>query len=334
MNNLNIYGQKIGEEQPTFIIAEAGINHDGDINLAKDLVLKASDSGADAVKFQIFKAEEFCSVNSEYFNLFKDLEISEDEWIEIAEFAKDKNILFTASVFGDESLEILDKTGSTFYKTASGDITYKSLLQSLGKKGKPIILSTGMATIGDIEEALNFIRQTGNSNIGILHCVSNYPTDYKETNLNVIKSLKKLFQIPVGFSDHTNGTIIPAIAVALGANIIEKHFTIDKSLPGPDHNLSLEPNEFKEMVNNIKITEMALGDGSKIPTEPPESINAARRSIFVNRDIKEGEQLEKDILNVLRPAIGIEPKYLNFVDGKNTNKDIKKENPLLWEDIR
>jgi sialic acid synthase SpsE len=219
------------------------------------------------------------------------------------------------------------------YKTASGDLTYLQLLEYMGTKNKPIILSTGMSTVGEIEKALNTIYRTGNHQVAILHCVSNYPTLYEDTNLKAINTLKNIFGIPVGFSDHTKGTLIPAMAVALGSNIIEKHFTIDKNLQGPDHELSLEPHEFKEMVENIRNVEKALGDGIKHPTESKNMILAARRSIFTNQKINEDTILEEKMFKIVRPSAGISPEHLSSIIGKRSVKTIEDENPVNWGDI-
>lgn len=333
MRKIEVGDKKIGDGEPCFIVAEVGINHNGDIELAKELVKKTAETGADAVKFQIFKTEEFCSKNSDYFKSFKSLELSEKDWIELMKVARDKEIIFTASVFGEESADLLDDLEAPVFKIASGDLTYHLLLRYIAKKKKPIILSTGMATMGEIEEALNEIYSVSNTGIAILHCVSNYPTNYEETNLRVIQTLKEVFKVPVGFSDHSVGTIIPTIAVSLGANLIEKHFTLDKTLPGPDHKLSLDPNEFREMVKNIRITEKALGDGIKRPIESEKVISSVRRSIVAREIIPKGTKITKEMLKIVRPGTGIEPKYLGFIKDKISTRDIKEEDPITWEDI-
>jgi N-acetylneuraminate synthase/N,N'-diacetyllegionaminate synthase len=334
MRKIRIGDSIIGTGEPTFIIAEAGINHNGNIELAKKLIQEAVNAGADAVKFQMFKTEEFCSKNTEYFDLFKALEFSEGEWIEIAEFAKDIGIIFTASVFGEESADLLDKVGSPVYKVASGDLTHLPLLNYVARKNKPIILSTGMSTIGEIEEAICEIYKTGNQQVVLLHCVSNYPTKYEETNLRVIQTLKDAFKVPVGFSDHTVGTIIPATAVAMGANIIEKHFTLDKNMRGPDHKLSLEPHEFKEMVENIRAVECSLGDEIKKPTKDEENVRKlARRSITAKVEIPEGSIITKDKIKMVRPGNGIEPKFIDLVVGRIAKKNITKDEAIKWDEI-
>lgn len=334
MSEIKIGDRIIGDGAPTFVIAEAGINHNGKIELAKKLIQEAANAGANAVKFQMFKTEEFCSKNSEYFDLFKAIEFSEDEWIEIAEFAKDIGIIFTASVFGEESADLLDKVKSPVYKIASGDLTHLPLLNYVARKNKPIILSTGMSMVGEIEEAMSEIYNTGNQQLALLHCVSNYPAKYEETNLRTIQTLKEVFKVPVGFSDHTIGIFIPVVAVAMGANIIEKHFTLDKSMKGPDHKLSQEPHEFKEMVKNIRSIERALGDGIKKLTKDEENVKKLiRRSIAAKVEIPEETIITKDKIKIVRPENGIEPKFVGLVVGRRAKRNIAKDEPIKWDAV-
>jgi N-acetylneuraminate synthase/N,N'-diacetyllegionaminate synthase len=334
MKEIKIGDKKIGDGRPTFIIAEAGINHNGKLAQAKKLVQEASNARADAIKFQMFKTEEFCSKDSEYFELFKALEFSNEEWFEIVDFTKDIGIMFTASVLGKESADILDKVGSPVYKIASGDLTYLPLLNYVGRKNTPIILSTGMSTIGEIEEAINEIYKTGNQHVALLHCVSSYPAKYEEINLRAIQTLKHAFKVPVGFSDHTIGSLVPVVAVTIGANIIEKHFTLNKNLPGPDHKLSIEPNEFREMVDNIRTVEHALGDGVKKPTKSEENIRKlARRSLVAKIGIQKGTAITSDAIKMVRPGNGIDPKFINFVVGRIAKKEIAEDELVTWDKI-
>ncbi|AXV38918.1 N-acetylneuraminate synthase family protein [Methanobacterium sp. BAmetb5] len=324
----------IGDTEPTFIIAEAGLNHDGDLSQAKRLIKSAASSGADSIKFQIFKAEEISSPQSDYYDLFKSLELSDEEWIDLAEYADSNGILFTASVFGTHSVDLFDEIESPLYKVASGDLTYLQLLSQIARKKKPIVLSTGMSSICEIEEALNVVYNEGNQNIALMHCVSNYPTNYEDTNLNFIKTLKKLFKVPVGFSDHTIGTLIPALAVVMGADLVEKHFTLDQNLPGPDHQLSLEPGEFKSMVKNIRLAETSTGSQMKTITEDEKNLRSlARRSITAKKYIKKGEILTEDKIKYLRPGTGIEPKFGDLIIGKTVKNDIDKDQQLQWDDL-
>lgn len=330
---MDINNFKIGNGK-TYIIAEAGLNHDGKLSQAKKLIKEAAKIGVDAIKFQIFKTEELCTENTEYFDLFKSLELPTNEWIEIADLARDIGITFTASVFGEQSTDLLNEIKSPLYKISSGDLTYSCLLKYVAKKNKPIILSTGMSNIGEINQALNCINSSGNYEVALMHCISDYPTAYQDINLKFIQILKNIFKIPVGFSDHTKGIIIPCIAVANGADIIEKHFTLNNNLPGPDHQLSLEPKEFEAMIRDIRITETSLGNGIKKLTEgEKEAKKLARRSITSIENIDNGELITRDKVRVLRPGLGIEPQFLDKIIGKSVNKTIKKNQPITWDCI-
>jgi sialic acid synthase SpsE len=224
--------------------------------------------------------------------------------------------------------------GVPVYKIASGDLTHIPLLEYISNKHKPIILSTGTATIGEIDESLNKIYDAGNKKVALMHCISNYPTNYQDTNLKFIQTLKQVFKIPVGFSDHTKGILIPPLAVANGADLIEKHFTINKNLPGPDHQLSLEPKEFKEMVKNIRITESAMGDGIKTLTEEEKQVKElGRRSITAKINIPKGDPITENKIKIVRPGFGIEPKFIDLIVGKIANTDIQKNQTISWKMI-
>lgn len=331
MKDIKIGSKIIGEGGAVFIIAEAGINHNGKLQQAKKLIKKAAKVGADAVKFQTFKAESLCSRGSEYFELFKSLELSKAEWAEIAKLAQSLGIIFLSTPVSEESADLLDNLGVPAFKVASGDLTHLPFLKYIAKKNKPIILSTGMSTLAEIDEALNAIYSVGNKAVVLLHCVSNYPTNVEDVNLNAIKTLEQAFKLPVGFSDHTIGTIVPVAAVSLGAKVIEKHFTLDKNLPGPDHKLSLNPDEFKEMAGNIRIIEQALGDGVKAPCESETKVRETlRRSIVANANIPRGTIITKDMLKVARPGSGIEPKFIDIVVGRTAKQDIQADEILSW----
>jgi len=334
MEKIKVGDRIIGTGEKTFIIAEAGINHDGDFNLAKKLVKAAAKSGADVVKFQIFKAEEFVNKDAEYFDLFKALEFNDEEWIELANLAENNGVMFSASVFDEASADLLNEMGAPVYKIASGDLTHFPLLYYISKKNLPVILSTGMSTIGEIDESLKNIYKSGNRQVALMHCVSNYPTKYEDTNLSFMQNLKDMYKIPVGFSDHTTGLLIPSLAVARGADLIEKHFTVDKNLPGPDHKLSLDPTEFKKMVENIRITESAIGDGVKNLTEDEKLIKQfGRRSLTAAVDIPKGQTISRDQIKILRPGTGIEPKFVDSLVGKTVNQDVKRNQTIDWDVI-
>ena len=344
---LKIGDKLIGEEEPCFIIAEAGVNHNGSVELAKKLIDAAKDAGADAVKFQTFKAESVVvkdAQKAEYqkettgegsqYEMIKKLELTEEDFRELADYAEKKDIMFLSSPFDKESVDLLHELDVPAFKVGSGEITNLPLLRYIAKKGKPIILSTGMSTLGEIEEALDVIRSEGVEDIILLHCVSNYPARIEDVNLRAMGTLKQAFKLPVGFSDHTLGITAPIAAVALGACVIEKHFTLDRNLPGPDHKASLEPDELKEMVKDIREVEKALGNGIKKPTKEEEKIKkVARRSIVAKVDISKGAIITEDMLDVKRPGTGIEPKYLKFIIGRKTKEDIKKDDVIRFEMI-
>ena len=330
---------KISENR-TFIIAEAGVNHNGDIKLAKKLINVAKDAGADAVKFQTFKAENVVIKNAEkaeyqkettgiresQYDMIKKLELTEEDFRELADYAKKEGILFLSSPFDKESVDLLYELDVPAFKVASGEITNFPLLKYIAKKEKPIILSTGMSTLGEVEEALNVIRSEGVRDVVLLHCVSNYPAKIEDINLRAMETLKHAFKVPVGFSDHTLDITASIAAVALGACVIEKHFTLDRKLLGPDHKASLEPNELKEMVKTIRDLEKALGDGIKRPTKDEVEIKrVARRSIVAKEDMSKGIIITEDMLDVKRPGTGIPPKYMEMIVGRKAKENIIKD---------
>lgn len=347
MAKIKISDKFIGEDSPCFIIAEAGVNHNGDINLAKKLIDAAVDAGADAVKFQTFKAEKLVvqnAVKAKYqikntdseesqYQMLKKLELNESDFEELKAYAETNNITFLSSPFDSESVDILNNLEIALFKIGSGEITNLPLLQYIAKKNKPVILSTGMATLGEIEEALYTLRNEGLKDIIILHCITNYPAKAEEANLNVIKTLKSCFKLPVGFSDHTLGINISLAARVLGACVIEKHFTLDKKLPGPDHRASLDPNELKDLVKGIREIESALGDGIKKPTKEEESIKkCVRKKLVACVDIPRGTIITEDLVTSKRIGIdeGLEPKYLYNILGRKTLQEIKINSPIKW----
>lgn len=347
MKIVKIGDRLVGEGEPCFIIAEAGVNHNGDINLARKLVDAAKEAGADAVKFQTFKAENVVTKYAEtadyqkrttgfgsQYEMIKKLELSEHEFRELAEYARERDTIFLSSPFCNESVDLLDEIGVPAFKIASGEITNIPLLKHISSKEKPVILSTGMATLGEIEEALKAIKNGGVTDIILLHCVTSYPAKIEEINLRAIQTLKHAFKLPVGFSDHTIDIMVPAVAVALGACVIEKHFTLNRKMPGPDHKASLEPYEFKEMVKVIRDIEKALGDGIKKPTEDEERIKKfARRSIVAKINIPKGALITEDMLALKRPNMGIPPNFLNVIVGRKAASDIKKDELITWDKV-
>ncbi len=331
-----------------FIIAEAGVNHNGSLELAKQLIDVAAAAGADAVKFQTFVAEEVVSINApkaEYqkettgaaesqFDMIKKLELSNEDHQELMDYAEIKDIIFLSTPFDEKSVDLLVELGVPLIKVSSGEITNHPFLKYIAKKGLPIILSTGMSTLEEVAEAVSVIRETGCENLTLLHCTSNYPARVEDSNLRAMKTMADAFNIPVGYSDHTLGIVVPIAAAALGANVIEKHFTIDKNLPGPDHKASLEPCELKDMVRDIRIIEKALGSSVKAPVESELEVRGvARRSIVAKIDIPKNTLITEDMLTFKRPGIGIAPKYADLLIGKITKQYIYQDDIIKFEDL-
>ena len=345
---VKIANRLIGEGEPCFIIAEAGVNHNGDVNLAKKLIDVAKGAEADAVKFQTFKAEDLvskCAEKAEYqkettdakesqFKMIKKLELSQSDFAELFDCAQKKGIIFLSSPFDKGSVDLLNGLGIPAFKVGSGEITNFPLLEHIARKKKPIIISTGMSTLGEIEDALEVIHKEGAKEIVLLHCITAYPARVEDVNLKAIETLRCKFKLPVGLSDHTLGIIIPIAAVALGACVIEKHFTLDKSMPGPDHKASLEPEELKQMVKAIREVEKAMGDGNKTPTDEEKQVQkVARRSIVAGVNIPKGTIITEAMLRIKRPGTGIKPKYLENVCGAKAKVTIKGDELIRWEDL-
>ena len=334
----------------TFIIAEAGVNHNGDIELAKKLIDVAVEAGADAVKFQTFKAEEVISEYApmaEYqrknigeeesqLDMVKKLELTYEDFEELKEYCDRKGIMFLSTPFDINSARFLKDLGLEIFKIPSGEITNYPLLKEIGSYKKKIILSTGMADLGEIEDALDILMENGakKENITVLHCNTEYPTPFEDVNLKAMLTIKEAFKINIGYSDHTLGIEVPIASVALGATVIEKHFTLDKNLPGPDHKASLEPQELKEMVKAIRNIEKSLGNGIKKPSKSEvKNINIARKSIVARKNIKKGDVFTEENLITKRPGNGISPMMWKEIIGKKASKDIPKDKPLRFGDI-
>ena len=322
-----------------FIIAEAGVNHNGSIELAKKLIDVAVDSGVDAVKFQTFKAENLVSKNAQkadyqkknmndaddsQFNMLKKLELDMDTHKELISYCNSKNIMFLSTPFDHDSIELLNDLGLEIFKIPSGEITNLPYLRHIGKLNKKVILSTGMADIGEIEDALDVLYKAGTKkeNITVLHANTMYPTPMEDVNLRAMITIGNTFDVAYGYSDHTLGIEIPTAAVAMGASCIEKHFTLDCTMEGPDHKASLEPHELKAMVEAIRNIELALGSSIKKPSksETP-NINIARKSIVAKCDIKKGQTLTENNLTIKRPGNGINPMRWDEIVGTVANKD-------------
>lgn len=323
-----------------FIIAEAGVNHNGSIDLAKKLIDKASDAGADAIKFQSFKAEKLVTKSAkkaEYqedttgkeenqFEMIKRLELDYEKHEGLINYCNSKDIMFLSSPFDLESIDLLSTLGLEIFKIPSGEITNVPYLRKIGLLKKKVILSTGMSTLGDIEKALDILRISGTTDITVLHCNTEYPTPIDDVNLNAMNTIRNAFKVEVGYSDHTLGIEVPIAAVALGATVVEKHFTLDKNMEGPDHRASLEPNELREMVRCIRNIEKALGNGVKRLTESEaKNINIARKSIVAGRDIIKGEIFTEENLEIKRPGEGISPMRWDEIIGQKAKRDFKED---------
>lgn len=324
----------------TLIIAEAGVNHNGDMNIAEKLINVAFDAGVDIVKFQTFNATELASnfaKKADYqisnmqeggtqVSMLKKLELSVQDHFRLIEICKKKNIQFLSTAFDLKSIDLLIELGLSLWKIPSGEITNYPYLKKIGELNQKIILSTGMANLGEIESALNVLINSGSSleNITILHCTTEYPAPFHEVNLYAMETLKSAFRTKVGYSDHTVGIEVAIAAVALGATVIEKHFTLDKNLPGPDHKASLEPNELKMMVSSIRNIETSMGDGIKKPSSSErKNIPIARKSIVAIRRISKGEIFSESNITAKRPGDGLSPMNWDMVIGKQAKRDFQ-----------
>lgn len=340
MEHITIAGRKIGRGCPCFIIAEAGINHNGNIELAKRLIAEAKEAGADAIKFQTHLPEKEMlkdnfsggHIGSSLFDLLKKLELSREDHEKLRDYAREKGIIFMSTPFSREAADLLEEVGVPAYKIGSGEMTNHPLLRHIAKKNKPIILSTGMSTLGEIEEAVNFIRRI-NKHLAILHCTSTYPTKYEDINLGFIKKLEQAFGIPVGLSDHSEGIYTALAGVALGACIVEKHFTADRNLPGPDQKASINPAELRELVRGVRAIEKALGSEKKVIDEEVTIQGIARESVVTVADIPKGATVSKAMVWVKRPGTGIPAKDLDKVMGRKAKKGIKADTTLQWGDL-
>jgi len=255
-STIEIDGKKIGVNQPTYFVAEGGLNHNGDIKLAKKLIDEAKDCGASAIKFQTYKTEEFVRKSNKYFPLFKQAQLSYEDFGELKDYAKSKKITFFSAPFDTDSADYLDKIGVPCFKIASSDLINIPLIRHIAKMNKPMIISTGLSIMHEIEEAVNYCLYEGNQNIALLHCIAHYPTLPEEANLDAIFTMRKKFGVPIGYSDNGESTLVDLVAVSLGANIIEKHFTLDKKLPGPDHSFSIDPLGLKTLISLKKLKAM------------------------------------------------------------------------------
>lgn len=336
----------VGPGSPCFIIAEAGVNHNGNPDTAKRMIDAAVAARADAVKFQTFQTARILTAlapKAEYqrkatgatgsqFDMVKQLELGTEAHRELKRYCDDRQIIFLSSPFDEPSADLLDQLGVAALKIASGEITNLRFLKYVASKERPLIVSTGMSTLTEVESAFTTIGATGNKRVILLHCVSCYPADPKDVNLRAMKTMSDVFRVPVGYSDHTRGIEVALAAVAMGASVIEKHFTLDRRMSGPDHSASLEPGELGALVSGIRSIEAAFGDGCKRPAESEMNTAAvARRSLVAVVAIPAGTVLTQDLLTTKRPGTGIQPAMDFRVIGKRVKVPIPADTVLEWE---
>ena len=349
IKDVNIGERKIGDGHPVFIIAEAGVNHNGDMNLAHRLIDQAAAAGADAVKFQGFVTEEVMlldvpkanyqvvttgKLDSQY-NMVKPLELSGDQQMELKAHCDRTGILYLCTPYDNTSIDLLDRMGVAAFKVASTDTTNIPFLRYMAGKGRPVLLSTGMSTLGEVELAIETLRDGGlNEKIILLHCISEYPAPVNEVNLRAMQTMRQAFGVPMGFSDHTPGIGASPWAVALGACVIEKHFTLDRTLPGPDHQSSLVSSELVELIKTIRLVESALGDGIKriMPSELPNK-PLMQKSLVAKRTISVGQLIRAEDLTCKRPGTGLSPIWFDRVIGKRASRFIPLDHLIGFMDI-
>jgi N-acetylneuraminate synthase/N,N'-diacetyllegionaminate synthase len=377
MKKIKIADRLIGNGEPCFIIAEAGVNHNGDVKLAKKLIDAAREAGADAVKFQTWKTDEIVTprvskptyqktaAGKSQYEMLKKLELSDEDFVQLAEYAKSAEIIFLSTPEGEKCTDFIDGLNVPTFKVGSADLTNHPHLAYVARKSKPMILSTGMATLEEVREAVRVIKNAGNNEIILLHCTSNYPAELGDVNLRAMFTLKKEFELPVGYSDHTRGVGVSIAAACLGAAVLEKHFTLDKTLLGPDHKTSLEPRELAEMVQGIRLArgkrvdesglknklqeifkridieetvikniEKILGAPVKKPTESEqEMIKLARKYLVANEKIPKGGIIEENMVGIKRCGGGLKPKYLYKVIGRQVKEDVNKDEAITLDKL-
>jgi N-acetylneuraminate synthase/N,N'-diacetyllegionaminate synthase len=348
-NKIQIGNRKIGNEEPTFVIAEAGVNHNGDLELAKQLVMEAKRCNADCVKFQTFKAERVVTANAPKANyqlettdpgesqveMLKKCELKMEHHYELMDLCKKEDIIFLSTPYNIEDVDFLDSLDVPAFKLASIHAAEPYFINYTAQKGRPLILSTGMATFLEVEEAVTTIRATGNDAFALLQCTTDYPSRPEDANLRAMKTIGKAFDVIVGYSDHTQDDTACMASVALGAKVIEKHFTLDKSLPGPDHSSSADPEEFVNLVKKIRKLEKVLGSNKKEPCviEKKNAIGM-RRSLVAKIEIQRGSVISEEMITFKRPSTGIPPKDINKVLGKKATTTIPADTLLNLRDIQ
>ena len=347
--NIPIAHKFIGEGHSTLIIADIGANFDGSLEKAKKLALAAKKSGADVVKFQTFSADTIVSGPSfskmklkgvhgtwdkPIDEVFKEAEFPREWHRELFDYCQQIGVLFTSAPYDFAAVDLLDELGVDFFKIGSGDITWHEILKYIAKKNKPIMLSTGDSTLAEIDEAVKIIKSTGNNDLVLLQCITNYPSKVESANINVLKTYQNTFDVMTGYSDHSPGSLVVLGAVALGARVIEKHFTLSNKDNGPDHPHSMEAQKFKKMVEQIRLLEKALGSTVKdVVEEEAETVIVQRRSLHAKKDINKGEVIKDDDIIELRPAVGILPKNKDTIVGRRAKNDIKAREAIYWGDL-
>lgn len=328
-----------GNEMSVYIIAEAGVNHNGSFELACKLVDAAKEAGVDCIKFQTFKSKNLVShtaQKAEYqkdttgegaqVDMLKKLELSFEEFLALKDYCDRVGICFLSTPFDFDSIDFLNSIDMPFWKIPSGEVNNYPYLVALAKTRKPVVMSTGMCDLSEIQEAINVLRENGTDEIKLLHCNTEYPTPFEDVNLRAMQTMAAAFGLEVGYSDHTNGIEVPIAAAALGATVIEKHFTLDRNMEGPDHKASLEPDELAKMVSSIRNIEKALGNGDKTPSpSEKKNITVARKSIVAAKSIKAGEILTVENVTVKRPGTGISPMKWNKVLGRRAVRDFEED---------
>ena len=349
MQSVKIGKKEIGLEQPVFFIAEGGVNHNGNIDLAFKLIDEAVIAGADCIKFQTFKAENLVTQNApkadyqlkvtdkaeSQFKMLKDLELPFEDYERIIKYCKEKDMLFLSTPYNFEDVDFLDKLDVDAFKIASGQLVEPPFLAYVAKKNKPIILSTGMGYLSDVDVAVRTIRGAGNDQLILLQCVTNYPALAYESNLRAMNTIQQSTGCIVGYSDHTENDVSILGSVALGAKVIEKHFTLDKKMKGPDHKCSADPQELKELIEKVRLLESALGDGIKKPTDSEiANSKGMRRSLVLNGDFKKGHVLQAGDIGFKRPSSEISiGEYEEFL-GKELSEDLNKDTILKLKHVR
>ncbi|NVB78323.1 MAG: N-acetylneuraminate synthase [Kofleriaceae bacterium] len=348
MRRIRIQGSEIGEGRPTFVIAEAGVNHNGQLDLAERLVDVAADAGCDAVKFQTFDPDllaapsaakaayqrETTGTSGSQRDMLRGLVLSREAHARLQERATQRGLQFLSTPFDESSADFLEALGVPAFKISSGDLTNHLLLRHVASKRRPVLISTGMATLDEVNAAIATLTSSGATDIAVFHCVSNYPAQPADCNLRAIATLREATGRPVGWSDHTLGTDVTVAAVALGAELIEKHFTLDRTLPGPDHHASLEPDQLAAMVRGIRAVETALGDGIKMPRPSEADVAAvARRSLCYRTDLAAGTTLAAHDLIALRPGTGLSTAHADQVAGRRLQRSVQRGELVAWTDL-